>query len=692
MKKYSLIICFLSLLALPSFGQEEFRKNAPKPGPAPKIELGDYDEFTLDNGLKVITVENHKIPRVSFQIFVDAPPIKEGEFAGAADMAGQLLNKGTEHKSKAEIDAAVDFIGASLNTSASGLFGASLTKHKDQLLELMADVLLNPTFPEEEFEKLKKQTLSNLASEKDDPNAIAGNVANVLRYGADHPYGELATEETVENITLDKCKAFYNTYFKPNASYLVIVGDIKAEEAKKVAEKYFSKWEKGTVTKATVAMPAMPSETTVDFVAKTGAVQSVLAVTYPVELKPGSEDVIKARVMNTLFGGYFRSRLNNNIREDKGFSYGVRSSLNPDRYVGYFTAGGSVRNEVTDSSIVEFLKEMNTLRNEKVSEDELTLVKNVLSGSFARALERPETVARFALNTVRYELPNDYYATYLEKVSKVTPEDIQAMAQKYLNPHKAHILVVGNKEEVAEKLEVFAANGEVNFYDTYGNEVKMDAVEIPEGTNAGTVLEDYINAIGGTEKLETINDLSVMMTATVQGMGIEMNLVQKAPDKMSLKVSAGGMVMQEQKYDGEKGMSSQMGQKTMLEGEDLESMKMQAMLFPERKYHEMGYKMNLVGIEPVEKKNAYKIEIESPNGRKTTEFYDVETSLKVRTIITEGETTIIQDFLDYREVVGEDIKMPYLLKTSGVMPFPLQMQVQNVEVNKGVEDTIFTVE
>jgi hypothetical protein len=315
-----------------------------------------------------------------------------------------------------------------------------------------------------------------------------------------------------------------------------------------------------------------------------------------------------------------------------------------------------------------------------------------LSGSFARALERPETVARFALNTVRYKLPNDYYATYLEKVSKVTPEDIQAMAQKYLNPHKAHILVVGNKDEVAEKLEVFAANGEVNFYDTYGNEVKMDAVEIPEGTNAGTVLEDYINAIGGTDKLETINDLSVMMTATVQGMGIEMNLAQKAPDKMSLKVSAGGMVMQEQKYDGEKGMSSQMGQKTILEGDDLESMKMQSILFPERKYHEMGYKLTLVGIEPVEKKNAYKIEIESPNGRKITEFYDVESSLKVRTIMTEAGTTLIQDFLNYKEVEGEGIRMPYLIKTTGAMPFPLQMEVQKIEVNKGLDDTVFKVE
>ena len=553
MKIYNLLIILFSFLSLQLTAQEDFRKTAPKPGPAPKIELGSYEQFTLENGLKVIVVENHKIPRVSFQVFVDSPPIKEGDIAGAADMAGQLLNKGTATKSKAEIDAAVDFIGASLSTSASGMFGASLTKHKGKLLELMADVLLNPTFPQDEFDKLKKQTISNLAAEKDDPNAIAGNVADVLRYGANHPYGELATEETVENITLDHCKSFYNTYFKPNISYLVIVGDIKPDEAKKVAKQYFGSWEKGTVTNEYPVMPEFPKATTVDFVAKAGAVQSVIALTYPVELRPGSENDIKARVMNTLFGGYFRSRLNNNIREDKGYSYGVRSALSPDLYVGYFSAGGSVRNEVTDSAIVEFLKEMETLRSEKVLEEELTLVKNVLSGSFARALEQPQTVARFALNTVRYNLPNDYYATYLEKVSNVTPEDILAMAKKYLRPDAAHILVVGNKDEVAPKLGRFAADGKVNFYDTDGRPIKMDSA-VPEGTTAGSILQSYVDAVGGKEQLDAVNDLTYVMTTSVQGMTLEMTLQQKAPDKFALKVSAGGMVMQAQKYDGERGM------------------------------------------------------------------------------------------------------------------------------------------
>lgn len=688
--KHITLFCFiLALLSMQGVNaQEDFRKTAPKAGPAPKIELGTYEQFELKNGLKVITVENNKIPRVSFQLFIDVPPLKEGEKAGTADLAGQLLSRGTSSKSKAAIDESVDFLGATLNTSASGIFAASLTKHQDKLLAIMADVLMNPSFPKEEFEKLKTQTISNLAAAKDDPNAISGNVANVLRYGKDHPYGELVTEKSVEKITLEACQAYYNTYFKPNISYLVVVGDIKAKAAKEIAEKYFGKWEKGVVTKPAVPSVIMPTETTVDFVGKTGAVQSIIALTYPVELKPGSDDAIKARVMNTLFGGYFRSRLNNNIREDKGYSYGVRSSLSSDRHIGYFSAGGAVRNEVTDSSITEFLKEMKALNVEKVPADELTLVKNVLSGSFARQLESPQTVARFALNTALYNLPKDYYSTYLEKISAVTADDILAMAKKYLNPDKAHILVVGNKDEVAEKLKPFAASGKVNFYDYYGNEEEAMAAT-PEGIDAATVIDNYIKAIGGKDKLTTVKDMSTKMEASMQGMTLELNTMQKE-GKFALTVGMGGMVMQEQKYDGEKGVNIAQGNKQMVEGNDLENLKLQAMLFPELSYADLGCKLELKGIEAVENKKAYKLIVELPTGKKTTEFYDVETGYKIRTVAEEAGTSIITDISDYAEVEG--IKAPQTIKLSGMMPVPMIFKMADIAINKGIEDSVFTIE
>ena len=680
------LVVFLSASAL--IAQEDFRKTAPKAGPAPKIQLGTYEQFELNNGLKVIAVENNKVPRVSFQLFVDVPPLLEGDKAGTASMAGQLLNKGTTSKSKAEIDESIDFIGASLSTSGSGLYAASLTKHKDKLLEVMTDVLYNPSFPEVEFEKLKTQTLSGLASEKDDPNAIAANVADVLRFGKDHPYGELVTEETVDNITLEACKAYYNTYFKPNISYLVVVGDISADEVKMIAEKYFGKWEKGVITKPTIKMPDMPTATTVDFVAKPGAVQSVIAVTYPVELKPGSEDAIKARVMNTLFGGYFRSRLNNNIREDKGYSYGVRSTLSSDKHVGYFSAGGSVRNEVTDSAIVEFLKEMKDLNTLRVEEEELTLVKNVLSGGFARQLERPETVARFALNTALYNLPKDYYATYLEKISAVTPSDILAMAKKYLSPEKAHLLVVGNKAEVADKLTSFAADGKVNFYDFYGNAMKETAA-LPADLTAEKVLAKYMEVIGGEDKLKAVTDLTMKMSTSIQGMTMQMSTYQK-DGKFAMQVGMAGNIMQEQKYDGTKAISVEMGSKQNIEGAALDELKITARPFPETNMEELGISAKLVNAEIVNGKEAYQVELTYPTGRKVSEFFDVETGFKVRRVEEENGNSLVTDLKEYAEVDG--IMLPHVLSVSGMLPMPIVMKAESIDVNKGIEDSIFVIE
>ncbi len=694
MKKIALVINILFVFFAVAQAQEDFRQSAPKAGSAPKIEIGDYQQFDLENGLKVIVVENHKLPQVTYQVFVDVPPLREGEYAGAADMAGQLLKTGTKTKTKAEIDEAVDFLGASLSTSASGVVGRSLTRHKDKLLALMADVLFNPTFPEEEFQKLKTQTLSGLAAGKDDPNTIAANVAQVLRYGKDHPYGELTTEATVENITVDKCKEFYNIYFKPNISYLVIVGDVTLEAAKKDAEKYFSKWEQGLIAKPTLPKPDKPGEVKVDFVNKPGAVQSIINVTYPVELKMSDEKYLAALVTNTLFGGYFRSRLNNNLREDKGYTYGVGSTLSPDLEVGYFNAAGGVRNEVTDSALVEFLYEMRRLQEERVPEEELTLVKNVRTGTFARALEQPTTVANFALNTIRYNLPKDYYATYLERLNAVTAEDVMEMAKKYITPDNAHILVVGNKGEVAEKLVQFDTDSIIDYYDYYGRKVETSLTLMDADMTAANVIQQYIEAIGGREQLQAVKDLEIKMNTSVQGMTLETVLQQKAPNKMAMKVMMNGMAMQEQKYDGENAIAGQMGQNQKLEGEQLESMKQQAVMFPELNYIDSSYTLTLKGVENVEGTEAYEVEVVTTSGDKTTEYYAVDSGLKIRTVQVLGNgdqtATVINDIGDYKEVEG--ILFPHTLTVIGAAPIPLKNEVVSVQVNKGIDDSTFKLE
>lgn len=682
--------------AYPIPANNDFRKNPPTAGPAPTIELGTYESFTMDNGLQVFIVENHKLPRVSWQLFIDVPPFMEGESTGYSSFAGSLLANGTKTRTKAEIDEEVDFVGATLSTNSNGIYAASLTKHKETVLDLMTDVLYNPVFPEDEFEKLKKQTLSGLATQKDDPEAMASNVSQVLRYGKDHPYGELQTEETTEQITLDECRKYYETYFKPNLSYLIVVGDITPEEVKLITDKYFSQWEPGEIEQSEFSAPEKPEGAQVAFVNKPGAVQSILRVTYPIELQPGAPDDIKAKVMNTILGGGSDSRFFQNIREDKGYTYGLYSTISTDPYVGYFsTLYGSVRNEVTDSALTEVLYEMNRLREEPVGEEELNLNKTIMAGSFARGLESPQTIANYALNIARYDLPEDYYRTYLEKLNSVTAEDVMAMAKKYLTPENAHILVVGDKDAVAEKLAKFDADGEIDYYDIYGNKLDLTGISLPEGTTAQSVIDNYLEAIGGKEKLQTVEDVVTKMSASIQGQTINAVEKQKTSGKYLMSLSMNGMTMQEQKFDGEKGAVSAMGQSQKLESpEEVASLKRQAMPFPELFYEEWGYELELKGVDQIEGKNVIGIAVTSPEGETFTDFFDIESHLKVRTTTVQespqGSVTVTSDFGDYREVNG--IMVPYEAKMSGGMPVPLVMKVESVEFNSGLEDSEFTIE
>jgi len=671
----------------------DVRKGAPQAGDAPKIQIGKAETFTLANGLKVIVVENHKLPRVSYQIFVDADPLVEADAAGYVEMMGDLLGKGTTTRTKSQIDESVDFIGASLSTSSNGVSGACLTKHSEKLLDIMSDVLLNPAFPADELDKSKKRTESGLQANKDDANAIAGNVGNVLRYGKGHPYGENMTEETLSKIDLDKIKKHYATYFKPNTSYLVCVGDITKAKAEEYAKRYFGKWAKGDVPQHNYNLPQAPAKTQVDFVHKPAAVQSVINITYPVDLKPGTPDAIPAGVMNTLLGGYFNSRVNANLREGHGYTYGARTGLSPDELVGNFNATASVRNAVTDSSIIEFMNELKRLRTEKVKNDELQVVKNVMTGNFSSSLEQPGTVARFALNTARFNLPADYYEKYLERLQAVTPDEVQNMALKYINPDRAHVLVVGNKEEVADRLKQFSPEGKINFFDIYGNPVEDVKVAIPAGLTAQQVVDDYVNAIGGTSAIQKLKDLESTATAALgPGMNLGIKTQQKGNNKVAVDVSMNGQSMSKQIFDGTKGLASGPAGAQELTGKDLEDVKEQAQFCKEAAYQSKGYNLTLKGVENIEGKNAYTVLVKRPDGKESTEYYDMTTSLKVREISVNGEgdqaATITTDYADYKPVGG--VQMPHTITISGAMPIPLKAVITEIKVNQGIDDKVFS--
>ncbi|MCH2197159.1 MAG: insulinase family protein [Flavobacteriales bacterium] len=694
MKTLKYILPLLVLFLAACSGGKVDRSIVPQPGPAPQISIGDYETFSLGNGLRVIVVNNDKLPRVSYQLTIDRDPIMEGNKAGYVSMAGDLLSAGTAGKTKAQIDQEIDFMGASLSTFSTGMYGACLTKHSDNLLSLMQEMLMSPAFPEDELEKLRKQTLSGLASSKSSADDISRNISNAICYGLDHPYGEQQTEKTTEAISRDDLIGYYQDYFKPNLAYLVIVGDISMEQAKSQAEKYFGGWEAGQAPQHAYDKPTPPRGNRVAFVPLSGAVQSVIDINHPVDMTPGHPDAIAASVMNNILGGgVFGGRLMQNLREDKAFTYGARSSTSPDPVIGSFNAYASVRNEVTDSSVTEFLYEIERLTRERVADTTLRFIKNYMNGSFARSLESPQTIARFALNIERYDLPKDYYATYLTKLEAVTTDDVLRVAQRYLKPNNLNITVVGNKEEVAESLAKFAKSGEVEFFDIYGGEY-IDLEAAPEGMTAQNVFDAYYAAIGGKENLAKVNSIIEEGSMGVSGMSLAYNRKVKGTDQMVMTVAMGGQTMMKQVIDGDRGSSSQMGQSIAMTEEEISEAKMQLDMLAYDHLADYGMSAVLKGIDTDDNgQRMYVVDLMKGEETSSTQYYSVDTGLLVSTVSTEetpqGGMTVASMIEEYKEFSG--IQFP--VKVSQVVgPQVIEVTLDNVSVNKRISNSEFKVD
>lgn len=676
MKSSQYIVLFACLLFGLTANAQVDRSQLPKPGPAPEIKLGTYETFELKNGLKVFVVRNTKLPQVSYSLLVDRDPILEGDKAGYVSVAGELLRSGTNTRTKDQIDEEVDFIGANLSTSSTGVNASSLSRHKDKLMALMADVVLNPAFPQEEFDKIVKQNKSGLAASKDNPQYIANSVQAKLLYGADHPYGELTTEATLDNVKLQDVQQYYKTYFKPNTAYLAIVGDITKKEAQKLVNQYFGKWQKGTVPTHNYPDPKPLQKPMVALVDRPSSVQSVVQITHPIKLKPGDADVIPARLMNDILGGG-DARLFNNLREKKGYTYGAYSSLDSDELMGKFVAYANVRNAVTDSAVAEFMKELKLIRTETVPQAELDKAKNFLTGSFARSLESPQTIASFALNTARYNLDKNYYRDYLKKVAALTPADLQRVAQKYVQPDQSYIVVVGNADEVASGLQQF---GEVKRYTTEGEPAK----ELGAGdANAQEIIGKYIKAIGGEERLSKIKDLRMVMKMNFNGMDIMNTQLKKLPGSYLNETSMNGQTMSKMVFSGGKAFVVMGAQRQELPAEQAAAFKTAALPFPELTYGQNGVTAELKGIEKVEGQEAYKIAVGTGEGQKTIEYFAKDSGLKLKTESPTG--TII--YQSYEEKEG--IKFPK--KITLVTPQgSLEGEVVSLDLNSGIKDTAFT--
>lgn len=669
------------------------RTNPPKPLPAGVIKITDPSTFVLPNGLKVFVVTSKKLPKISATLTLDIGALKEGDKAGYVDLAGQMMMRGTKTKSKAVLDEAIDLLGANIFAGSSSVFGSSLTPNFDKVMELMADITFNPAFSADELEKIRTQTLSGLEQQKEAPDAIASNVSKALAYGLNHPYGEIQTTETVKKISINDIKSFYSTYWKPNIGYLVFVGDITVEKAKALATKHFGKWARGVVPKTAVPFPALQNKPLIAVVDRPQSVQSNISIIAPISLKPGEENVIPASITASILGGGASGRLYKNLRETHGFTYGAYSSISSDRHIGTFTAGASVRNEKTDSAIGEFFNEFNRIRKQPVGDDEVFMVKKELAGSFSRGLERVATIADFALNIARNNMPKDYYKNYIKNIEAVNAATVQQIANQFIKPNNLIVVVVCNAKMVAEGLEKY---GNLQYFDMYGNPTKAPSKGKPvdASVTAKSIIENAIKAQGGLNVIAAIKDVEWMGTLDIPGApfkpDVKTSIINGKAFLRNTSAMNGGMILQKQSViNGAYKEEGQMVAGKEMTDEDKEELDEEQFIVNEIYYLKNNYTFNVKSIESVEGKDAYEVEITSIKGRKFTNFYDVSTGLKVKTVANaeapDGTKVQIPTiFSDYKAYNGLQLPTKFTIVQMGTN---LVITVKDVKVDSGLKES-----
>lgn len=688
MKKFLTIVFVLGLL-LPLNAQIN-RSSIPEAGPMPSIQLKKPVQFKLKNGLQVLIVENHKLPRVSIQLSIDTPPILEGEKVGTSSLLSAMLGKGSASISKDDFNEEVDFLGARLSFGSLSAYGQSLSKVYPRLMELMAEGALNPSFDPEEFDKEKEKIITGLKSNEKSVESIASRLQRAVAYGKDHAYGEFETPETIEKITIDDVSDFYQKHFVPNKAYLVIIGDIEFKEAKKMAKNLFGNWKKSKDLANYQANAKSSENTAIEFVDMPNAKQSVVAVQSLVDLKMKDEDYLDVLLANKILGGGSSARLFLNLREDKAYTYGSYSSLGNDKYdKSRFRAYASVRNAVTDSAVVQLLEEVDRIQNEHVSAKELADAKANYIGSFIMNIEKPETVARYALNIASEDLPEDFYETYLNRLEAIDADDVLSAAKKYLNINKAQVVVAGKGKEVLENLEKINFKGKtlpVNYYSKTVEAVERPTyeLEIPDGITAKSVIENYLDNIGGQKLLKSIEAISYKAKAETQGMTLEFSVLKTSAQQYKQSLSMMGNIMSEQVFDGENGYVSMRGQKMPIPEEQIDKVIQEAQLFKEL-YLDLDA-LKIESIESVGDAKAYKIKI--AEGQYA--FYDTRASLKIMestTVEMNGQT--IENSIKFSDYKSQDgILFPFIF-TQQMGPQELEFKVEELKINPTIKQGSF---
>jgi len=648
----------------------------PESKPAPKIHFKKPEVFKLDNGLTVIVVENHKLPRVNASLRFDNQPLRLRDKKGSDNLLSGMLGTGSKNLSKDEFNSRIDFLGANVNLHKGGFNINSLSKYFEEVLKLATDQALHPEFKQEEFKIEQEKLIESLKSDDKSTPSAANRVMKKLAFGA-HPYGEITLIDHVKNLSIKDVINYYQKVFKPNHAYLIVVGDVEGQKVNEMAKKYFGNWPKAHPVKG-LPLPIIqnPAQTEVDFVHMPNAEQSEIKLAHRSDVRRNNPDYQKVLLMNSILGGDFNSYLNMTLREKHGWTYGARSGFGTDKYGDLFKASTSVRNSVADSVVVVTMEQINKIINEKVNDTLLYNNKQKFMGNFVLSMEKPSTIANQAYRIFVDNLPEDYYETFLQKIDAVTVDDIQEVAKKYLHPDHMRIIIAGNAAKTVPGLK--KAGYPVKFYDKYGNPAEAPKMnqKIPAGVSVKNVIDKYLEVTGIKEKLNQIKSLETVYTTQVQGMELTNISKAMAPNLSANIMSGMGMVFGKEVFDGTKGYKESRGQKADMTPEEIEKHKNTPQPFAITGLLKTG---KLDRIENINDTDYYVIVDTLDN---TEYYFNAQTGFKEKEVkhqkVQGHEMTQPILFSNYREINGIKLPGKVVLKT-GVQD--MEFKLKDAKIN-----------
>lgn len=452
--RISIPVLALMLLAgaTPLAAQIPDRSAPPELGPPPRLSLPPIEQLELTNGLKVMLMEKHQVPVVAVNLVVRGGSVMDpAGKVGVATMTADMMDEGAADRDALALADAIDFLGANISTfagphTAGVTLYAPVSKLQDAL-PLMADVALRPSFPEQELERKRRSRLTTLLQWHDQPSAIASVLLDRALYG-DHPYGNsrIGDEASIRALSVADLRSFHDTYFVPNNAVLIVVGDVTADEIMPNLEHAFGAWSPGEVPAHSWPDPQQVARREVLLVDRPGSAQSEIEIGR-IGVPRSTDDYYSLQVMNTILGGAFTSRLNQNLREDKGYTYGARSSFSYRELPGPFVAASAVQTDATDKALIEFFKEFDGIRD-RIPPDELERGKNYLALRHPGSFQSVRAIAGNIEDLWEYDLPTDYFNQFVDRVLAVTQADVQRVARRYVVPDRMLVVIVGDRARI----------------------------------------------------------------------------------------------------------------------------------------------------------------------------------------------------------------------------------------------------